>query len=191
MLNNSSNLPASHHEQDSLLAAIHEEVTLQAYDPRWPGLFAAERDRLRLLSPQLPVRLVDIQHIGSTAVPGLAAKPVIDMLAGVESMAAAEALLAPLCAYGYTTSAEFNASLNDRKWLMRWVEGRRTHHLHIVIHGGKVWAQRLRFRDALRADPALAARYAALKAELAAKHPDDREAYTDGKAAFVQAASEG
>jgi GrpB-like predicted nucleotidyltransferase (UPF0157 family) len=116
---------------------------------------------------------------------------VIDMLAGVESMAAAEALLAPLCANGYTTSAEFNASLADRKWLMRWADGHRTHHLHIVVHGGAVWVERLRFRDALRADAALAARYAALKAELAAKHPRDREAYTDAKAAFVRAASEG
>ena len=175
----------------SLLAAIQEKVRLQPYDPRWPGLFAAERDRLLLLSRQLPVHLIDIQHIGSTAVPGLAAKPVIDMLVGVESMMAAETLLAPLCANGYTTSVEFNASLADRKWLMRWAKGRRTHHLHLVVHGGAVWAQRLRFRDALRADPALAARYAALKAELAAMHPDDREAYTDGKAAFVQAASVG
>jgi GrpB-like predicted nucleotidyltransferase (UPF0157 family) len=178
-------------DHDSLLAAIHEEVSLQAYDPRWPGLFAAERDRLLLLTPQLPARLIDIQHIGSTAVPGLMAKPVIDMLAGVESMAAAESLVAPLCAKGYTTSAEFNASLTDRKWLMRWAEGRRTHHLHVVVHGGEVWAERLRFRDALRADAALAARYAAFKTDLAAKHPHDREAYTDAKAAFVRAASVG
>lgn len=178
-------------DQESLLAAIHEEVVLQAYNPAWPLQFVAERDRLLALSPQLPARLIDIQHIGSTAVPDLAAKPVIDMLAGVESIAAAEALLAPLCANGYTTSAEFNASLSDRKWLMRWAEGRRTHHLHLVVHGGEVWAQRLRFRDALRSDPALAARYAALKAELAARHPGDREAYTDAKAAFVKAASEG
>ena len=178
-------------DEDSLLAAIHEEVVLQVYNPAWPLQFAAERERLLALSPQLPARLIDLQHIGSTAVPGLDAKPVIDMLAGVESMAAAEALVAPLCANGYTTSAEFNASLPDRKWLMRWAEGRRTHHLHVVVHGGEVWTQRLRFRDALRSNPALAARYAALKAELAAKHPHDREAYTEAKAAFVQAASEG
>ncbi len=178
-------------DQESLLAAIYEEVVLQAYNPAWPEQFAAERDRLLALSPQLPARLIDIQHIGSTAVPGLAAKPVIDMLAGVESMAAAEALAAPLCAIGYTTSAEFNAALTDRKWFMRWANGRRTHHLHVVVHGGEVWTQRLRFRDALRSDAALAARYAALKTELAARHPSDREAYTDAKAAFVQAASVG
>jgi GrpB-like predicted nucleotidyltransferase (UPF0157 family) len=58
--------------------------------------------------------------------------------------------------------------------------------LHLVVHGGEVWVQRLRFRDALRADAALAARYAALKTELAARHPNDREAYTEGKAAFVR-----
>src|SRR5215207_5829384 len=110
-------------DEESLLAAIYGEVVLQAYNPAWPQQFAAERDRLLALSPQLPARLIDIQHIGSTAVPGLAAKPVIDLLAGVESMAAAEALAAPLCANGYTTSAEFNAALTDRKWFMRWRRG--------------------------------------------------------------------
>ena len=144
-----------------------------------------------LLAPQLPARLINIQHIGSTAVPGLAAKPVIDILAGVVSMAAARALVAPLCTQGYTASAEFNATLVDRQWLMRWAEGHRSHHLHLVVHGAEVWTQRLRFRDALRTDAALAARYAALKAELAARYPNDREAYTEGKAAFVRSVCEG
>jgi GrpB-like predicted nucleotidyltransferase (UPF0157 family) len=174
-------------DAESLQAAIHEEVALRAYDPRWPGLFEAERERLLSLFPDF----IAIEHMGSTAVPGLAAKPVIDILAGMASMAAARALVAPLCAQGYTASAEFNATLVDRQWLMRWAGGHRTHHLHLVVHGGEVWAQRLRFRDALRADAALAARYAALKAELAARHPSDREAYTEGKAAFVRAVCEG
>jgi GrpB-like predicted nucleotidyltransferase (UPF0157 family) len=175
-------------EQESLQAAIHEEVTLRAYDPRWPGLFEAERERLLALFPD---DFIAVEHIGSTAVPGLAAKPVIDILAGVASMASARALVAPLCTQGYTASAEFNASLADRQWLMRWAEGHRSHHLHLVVHGGELWVQRLRFRDALRADAALAARYAALKTELAARHPNDREAYTEGKAAFVRAVCEG
>lgn len=175
-------------EQESLQAAIHEEVALRAYDPRWPGLFEAERERLLALFPD---DFIAVEHIGSTAVPGLAAKPVIDILAGVASMAAARALVAPLCAQGYTASAEFNASLVDRQWLMRWAGGHRTHHLHLVVHGGEVWVQRLRFRDALRADAALAARYAALKADLAARYPNDREAYTEGKAAFVRSVNEG
>jgi len=175
-------------DSESLQAAIHEDVALQAYDACWPGLFEAERARLQSLFPD---DFIAVEHMGSTAVPGLAAKPVIDILAGVESMAAARALVAPLCANGYTTSAEFNAALADRQWLMRWANGHRTHHLHLVVHGGTPWAQRLRFRDALRADPVLAARYAALKAGLAAQYPKDREAYTEAKAAFVQAVCEG
>jgi len=175
-------------DAESLQAAITEEVALRAYDPHWPGMFEAERERLLSLFPD---DFIAIEHMGSTAVPGLAAKPVIDILAGVASMEAARALVAPLCAQGYTTSAEFNATLTDRQWLMRWANGHRTHHLHLVVHGGPVWDQRLRFRDALRADPALAWNYAALKTELAAKHPTDREAYTEAKAAFVRAVCEG
>jgi len=175
-------------EEESLQAAINEPVVLRAYDPHWPGMFEAERERLLSLFPH---DFIAIEHIGSTAVPGLAAKPVIDILAGVASMDAARALVAPLCKQGYTTSAEFNATLADRQWLMRWADGRRTHHLHLVVHDGPVWKQRLRFRDALRADPALAWNYAALKTELAAKHPTDREAYTEAKAVFVRAVCEG
>jgi GrpB-like predicted nucleotidyltransferase (UPF0157 family) len=173
-------------DAESLESAIHEEVNLQAYNDAWPAMFVAERDRLLGL---LPLSFIDIEHIGSTAVPGLVAKPVIDMLAGVESMVVARSLSAVLLEAGYATSAEFNARLGDRQWFMRWADGRRTHHLHVVVHRGPAWRKRLHFRDALRADPVLAARYAALKAELAVRHPSDREAYTQAKAAFVQSVS--
>jgi GrpB-like predicted nucleotidyltransferase (UPF0157 family) len=147
-------------------------------------MFSAERKRLLAL---LPGRFIDIQHIGSTAVPGLAAKPIVDLLAGVESMDVARALAEPLCRSGYTTSAEFNASLTNRQWFMRWANGHRTHHLHVVVHGGTAWRERLKFRDLLRADAALAQRYTNLKTDLAAAHTHDREAYTEAKAAFIQA----
>src|SRR5882724_2398730 len=113
-------------EQESLLAAIYEEVRLHAYDPSWPSSYIAERDRLLSV---LPGTFIELQHIGSTAIPGLHAKPIIDILAGVESMRAAEAIAEPLCKSGYTTSAEFNETLTDRKWFMRWANGHRTHHL--------------------------------------------------------------
>ena len=173
-------------DADSLHAAINEEVALQTYDSRWPDRFVAERDRLLAL---FPLVFVDIEHIGSTAVPGLVAKPIVDLLAGVESMAMAKSLTEPLCESGYATSVEFNATLTDRQWFMRWADGHRTHHLHIVVHGGPVWARHLQFRDALRASPVFAARYAALKAELAVRHPTDREAYTSAKTAFVNSLS--
>lgn len=172
-------------DQESLQAAIDEDVALHAHDDAWPALFAAERARLLAL---FAGSLIAIEHIGSTAVPGLAAKPVIDMLAGVASMAVARSLAGPLCASGYATSQEFNATLTERQWFMRWAKGHRTHHLHLVVMGSQPWVERLLFRDALRADPALAAQYGALKTRLAARHQGDREAYTEAKAAFVQAA---
>ena len=171
-------------DEESLHAAIHEDVALHAYSATWPATFEAERGRLLAL---LPGPFIDIRHIGSTAVPGLAAKPIVDLLAGVESMDVARALAEPLCRSGYTTSAEFNARLADRQWFMRWAHGHRTHHLHVVVHGSPAWRQRLKFRDLMRADVSLAQRYASLKATLAATHTHDREAYTDAKAAFILA----
>jgi GrpB-like predicted nucleotidyltransferase (UPF0157 family) len=170
-------------EHESLLAAISEDVRLDDYNPEWPGAFAAERERLVALLPRL---FVELQHVGSTAVPGLSAKPIIDVLAGVRSMAETESLAERICKCGYTTSAEFNATLSERLWFMRWANGHRTHHLHVVAHGGEVWHEHLNFRDALRFHPELAARYAALKFELAQRHSTDRAAYTDAKSEFVR-----
>ena len=164
--------------------AIREEVCLAPYDPSWSVLFSQEQARLLSLFPQLRA----VEHIGSTAVPSMAAKPIIDILAGVPSMATADGLFEPILAYGYTTSREFNATLTDRRWFMRSVHGRRTHHLHVVVHLGQVWAERLRFRDLLRQDPILAQSYSQLKSELATRFRQDREAYTDAKAQFVAAA---
>ncbi|WP_437675925.1 GrpB family protein [Sorangium sp. So ce131] len=169
-------------ENESLERAIHEEVALVPYDPQWPALFAAERARLLTLFPS---QLLDVQHFGSTAIPGMPAKPIIDLLAGVESMPVADSLVAPLLDSAYTTSAEFNATLTDRRWFMRWSDGRRTHHLHVVVLDGPEWRRRLRFRDVLRSDAELAKRYALLKEELAAQHRTDREAYTRAKTDFV------
>lgn len=170
-------------DEDSLNRAIHEPVTLVPYDPGWPARFEAERRRLLAL---FPGRILDVAHFGSTAVPGMPAKPVIDMLAGVASMAAADALMAPLQDSGYVTSAAFNATLEGRRWLMRYADGRRTHHLHLVVLDGPEWRRRLRFRDALRADEALAGRYARLKRDLARRLGGDREAYTEAKGAFIR-----
>jgi len=170
-------------DAQSLAAAIHEEVALRPSDPAWSTAFELERDRLQTL---LPGVFVQVEHIGSTAVPGLAAKPVIDIMAGVASLAGVDATIDVLCDNGYTTSKEFNASLADRKWLMRWRDGHRTHHLHIVVFGGAPWSDRLAFRDVLRHDPYLVRRYASLKTALATQHRGDREAYTDAKADFVR-----
>ncbi|MEO6451834.1 MAG: GrpB family protein [Burkholderiaceae bacterium] len=170
-------------DERSLVAAINEEVSLHPHDPAWAQVFELERNRLQSM---LPGCFLAIEHIGSTAIPGLVAKPIVDIMAAVRSLEGVDALIERLCDNGYSTSLEFNASLTDRKWLMRWRDGHRTHHLHIVVLGNAQWVDRLAFRDALRGDPAQAQRYAELKTTLATRHRDDRGAYTDAKSLFVR-----
>jgi GrpB-like predicted nucleotidyltransferase (UPF0157 family) len=161
--------------------AIDEEVTLVPYDRQWPLLFEAERARLQDRFAQL----LRVEHFGSTAIADMPAKPIIDILAGVESMAVADALFESIVAFGYQTSREFNAMLPDRRWFMRVTDGRRTHHLHVVQSGAAQWLERLRFRDVLRSNAELARRYGELKRVLAVEHRHDREAYTVAKSEFV------
>lgn len=101
-------------------------------------------------------------------------------------MEVADELLAPLCAMGWETSPEFNATLPDRRFLRRRnADEIRTHHLHLVVFEGAQWKKRLAFRDYLRAHPRVAREYESLKFQLAQTHQSDREAYTDAKKAFV------
>lgn len=159
-----------------------DEIIIVAANPVWPELFEAEKARLlTALGP----RFVAMEHFGSTAVPGLDAKPVIDMLGGVRSLCEADDLLKPLCRLGWDTSPEFNATLLDSRFLLRWPKGIRTHHLHLVVYGAESWQRRLKFRDCLRADADLAQQYQKLKYEFANTHRDDREAYTSAKTAFI------
>ena len=161
-----------------------DEIELVAYDPVWPAMYAAEAARVRAA---LPAGLVDaIEHFGSTAVPGMTAKPVIDLLVAVRSLEEACAVaVAPLVALGYAFWAG-----NPQRDRLFFVKGlppsapHRTHHLHVTERDGKLWRQLL-FRDYLRTHADEAASYAALKQALAAQHPKDREAYTVAKTAYV------
>jgi GrpB-like predicted nucleotidyltransferase (UPF0157 family) len=164
-----------------------DEIEIVPYDPDWPALYEAERGRL------LPVLdgfgPVAIAHVGSTAVPGLAAKPVIDIAATVPALDDLRRRgIAALVALGYCFWAE-----NPDPGELFFVRGlpphgaRRTHHLHITEPGER-FARRLRFRDRLRADAEMAQRYAALKRNLAAHFAADREAYTEAKTDFITAA---
>ncbi len=155
------------------------EVEIVAYDPAWPAAYRAERERL---APLLPGG-VQLHHFGSTAVPGLAAKPVIDMIALVDDLdAPIAALVGP---GGYQYPPAFNATLVHRRFLCYPTAAYRTHHLHLVDDPGEL-ERRLRFRDRLRADPALAGEYVTLKRALAERFSDDREAYTEAKSEFVK-----
>lgn len=151
------------------------------YDPSWPARFADERAALeRVLAPWLAG---PIEHVGSTAVPGLAAKPVIDIMAGVATLDASRPALPALVPLHYVY---FPYRAEVMHWLCKPSDAVRTHHLHLIPCGSALWNDRLAFRDYLRRHPPIAAEYATLKRALAARYEFDREAYTDAKEPFVR-----
>jgi GrpB-like predicted nucleotidyltransferase (UPF0157 family) len=159
-----------------------DELIVVRYDPEWPHRFEAERALLeRVLAPWLDG---GIHHIGATSIPGLAAKPIIDMMAGVRDFDEARAAFEPLREQCYVYAphrpgiAHHFSKPSDRLAEV-------THGLHLTEPGSDLWRERLAFRNALRTDPALAAEYEALKLRLAQKHSEDVAAYTAGKRAFV------
>jgi GrpB-like predicted nucleotidyltransferase (UPF0157 family) len=156
-------------------------IEIVPHDDSWPANFEAERSRLQAT---LTIWLAGpIEHIGSTAVPGLAAKPVIDIMAAVQLLEASRPAIAAVAQLGYVY---FPYKADEMHWFCKPSPSLRTHHLHLVPIASPLWAQRLHFRDALRNNAALAAQYAELKLQLAHQFSLDREAYTDGKTAFVR-----
>jgi GrpB-like predicted nucleotidyltransferase (UPF0157 family) len=165
-------------------AMSHERVVIVDPDPAWPARFT--RERAALLAA-LGEWIVDVQHVGSTAVPGLAAKPIVDLMVGVRSLADAPACIGPLRALSYEYVPELEDAMPFRRYFRKPVGGRRAYQLHMVEPTHEFWDRHLRFRDRLRADRVLAAAYADLKRELAARHGHDRHAYTEAKTPFIEA----
>lgn len=167
----------------------YEKPDVHPHDPRLIAQAEAERARLaELLSPWLEA---DVEHVGSTSVPGLAAKPVIDLMALVcDPDAVVGAARDDLWADGW----HYVPPELDQRWWRRFfvkpdpTGQHRYAHLHLIEVGQPRWREQLEFRDALRADAELARRYGDLKRRLAAEHPADREAYTEAKGAFVREA---
>ena len=156
-------------------------VEIVSYDPAWPSLFQEER---ALLDAALGKWLSGpIEHFGSTAVPGLAAKPVIDIMAAVASLDGSRDAIAAASGLGYVY---YPYRPDVMHWFCKPSPAFRTHHLHLVPLNSRLWIERLAFRDYLRGQPAVAAAYAALKVGLARQFTFDREAYTDAKGPFVQ-----
>jgi GrpB-like predicted nucleotidyltransferase (UPF0157 family) len=150
-------------------------IRVVPYDPEWPRRFEAERVRLeRVLEPWLEG---GIHHIGATSVPRLAAKPIVDMMAGVRNFEEARAAYEPLLAEGWQHTPHRPGIAHHFSKPARG--------LHLTEPGSDLWHERLAFRDALQADPELVAEYASLKLRLAEKHPDDIASYTAGKREFV------
>ncbi|MDQ2851335.1 MAG: GrpB family protein [Actinomycetota bacterium] len=160
-----------------------EKVEVREPDAAWQQ--RGEQECQLLASTLSPWLVAPVEHVGSTAVPGLAAKPILDVQAAVDDFEAT-----PYIAVALGVSWHFvPVDLDGRPWrrfFVKVIDGHRYAHLHVMRRDSVRWGQQLAFRDALRADSALAARYARLKRDLAARHGDDREAYTDAKHAFVQ-----
>ena len=161
-----------------------ERIEVVVYDPCWPELYAQE---VAGLHEALGASLVALEHIGSTSVPGLAAKPIVDIQAVVRSVADAQNAAPALAALGWDQGV-FALDPETRLYFKkRSAEGVRTHQLHVYAPDHPAASAHLLFRDYLRAHPEEAALYAALKRELAERFHADRLAYNDAKTAYVKA----
>ena len=161
-----------------------EAVSLVGYDPKWAQRGQREREHLHeLLKPWLAGR---IEHVSSTAVPGLAAKPIIDLQAPVPELAVAELIAGVLSAHDWHYVPPELEQRPYRRFFIKVKSGHRAAHLHLLLPDSARWEQQLTFRDTLRTRPDLAHAYGQLKTDLAQRHREDREAYTAGKHRFIQ-----
>lgn len=176
--------------EDRIRRVTSEPVEIVDYDPTWPAAF--ERERRHLLACLPPDLVGRIEHFGSTAVPGLAAKPIIDVLVEVTDLAAVRERVAPLLesqGYEYFWRPTFgDAGEPFYAWFIKRdpESGLRTHHIHMVERSFTSHWDRLLFRDYLIAHPHVADQYGALKREVAGRSPADRVRYTEAKGAFIE-----
>jgi GrpB-like predicted nucleotidyltransferase (UPF0157 family) len=166
-------------------AAVNEPVELTAYSPMWPAVFDIEKGRLTDI---FGADAVLIEHVGSTAVPNLGAKPIIDILLGAPTLAVIEVRIPQLVESGYRYVPEFERAFPQRRYFVK-MHGMPGHfNLHAVVYDTWFWKDLLEFRDILRGDPGMAERYWRLKGLLATRFRNDREAYNNGKSEFIRSA---
>ena len=155
-------------------------VRIVPYSPRWAEYFLEEKT---LLLEILRGEALDIRHIGSTSIVGMPAKPILDILVGVERLATVEAFAEDLNRIGYQDKGDGGEP--GRRYFVKGAEDKRTHHLNFCEQNGLFWMRHIFFRDYLEEHPDTAKRYRDLKRALATKFPHDRNAYTNGKEEFV------
>ncbi|XXJ18203.1 GrpB family protein [Desulfovibrio caledoniensis] len=175
--------------EEKIARVLKDRIELVPPDPAWARRFEEEKGRLLDLLPE--GLIVRVEHFGSTAIPGIWAKPVVDMLVEVADLDRARDEAAPILeALGYDyfwRPQPEGATPPHYPWFIRrGPGGERTHHIHMTLADSTLWAG-LVFRDYLRAHPDAAAEYERLKRRLIADHPGDRVAYTQGKTDFVRA----
>ncbi len=168
-----------------------DPIVISPYDPSWPESFVEERDRIE---PVLSRWLVHpIEHIGSTSIPGMPAKAIIDMVAVIGVIEDVLGAVGPLSVLRWLQAPEPGDDEHRRRSFCTPSIAARTHHLHVVEEASDHWRGLLAFRDYLRVHPGLASAYAALKRELVTIHgsdPNRREPYRRGKSSFIQEVTE-
>ncbi|MBI4118135.1 MAG: GrpB family protein [Parcubacteria group bacterium] len=155
-------------------------VKVIPYQKKWAKEFEKEKARILKVCGD---KIIAIEHIGSTSVPGLAAKPIIDIAVGVAKLKDAEKLLQPLKKIGYNFYKKFQ---RQRLFIAKGPDERRTHYLHVMRYNGSKWKTDQLFRNYLRTHSAEVKRYADLKKSLAKEYADDRKSYSDHKNKFIQ-----
>ncbi len=160
-------------------------VIIEEYNPKWPLLYEDEKNRiLNVIGEEYE----NIEHIGSTSVPGLGAKPIIDIMIGFRTLSEAEECIKPMNKLSYEYIKEHEEEIPERRYLTKGSKSEgRTHHVHMVETSSKFWIRHLMFRDFLRTHPEVAEEYYQLKKKLADRFRNNRRAYTEGKTAFILA----
>ena len=157
------------------------KVQLSDYQEEWPELF--EREKSILLPILSPWVQGPIEHVGSTAVPDLKAKPIIDIMVGVKDLDSSVGAIVELQCNGY---CYYPYKADVMHWFCKPTPEYRTHHLHLVPYNSVLWRERIKFRDILRNNREVAKEYEQLKVSLARNHENDRESYTAKKSPFIQ-----
>lgn len=165
------------------MSSTPEPLEVSSHSPMWPAVFDIERDRLTRI---FGADRVLVEHIGSTAVDGLAAKPIIDVMVGAPDLAIVERHLPDLVAEGYRYVPELERSVPQRRFLVKPDGQPGYFHLHAVVVDSPYWREHLSFRDALRTDPSLADEYGKLKRRILTRYPTDRAVYADAKSTFIR-----
>ncbi|MFX0013133.1 MAG: GrpB family protein [Promethearchaeota archaeon] len=159
-------------------------IIVVEYNSQWPSIFEKEK---RLILTAIGNKIIQIEHIGSTAVPGLGAKPIIDIMVGVRKLVEIKDLIKPMIDLGYEYIKEHEKEIPERRFFTKRSKYKgSTHHLHMVEITSEFWRRHLIFRDYLRFNPDTAEKYYKLKKNLETKYRNHREAYTEAKTVFIQ-----
>lgn len=167
-------------DEERELPASDEQIVLHPYNPAWPVQFQREAGTL---TNALGCYITGgVHHVGSTAVPGLSAKPIIDVMIGVRSLDTSRPCIDLLAEFHYCYAPYRQDVMH---WFCKPNPARRTHHLHLVPTGSQRFTDVLTFRDYLRTHPDAVTQYEQLKRQLAKRHTNDRNAYTNGKSDLI------